>query len=340
MIMKPRFETVWLSPMMVLSLLLMAISVPKVRAGSKPLGNEVVDGTVNPVTPTIDIGPYPDDIAVDPVRNFTYVSVGTSGTGNGEIVAIDTTTNAPVYTLFTGDVPNGMAVSPDGQLLYVTTLANTMQVFSLDLREFLYSYTTGNGPAIPAVSPDGSTVYVPNNLDQTVTAFEGQLTPVTMPVSGRPFQVVFAPDGKHAYVGHSSGLSVIDTSTHIVTNSSLADGGHEVAITPDGQTVYLTSGGNEVYAIATSTLAATPITTFASAGTLWGLALDAKGKFLYVNSAQISSPSIVITIETKTKTVRNQTTTIGFLSYEIAIKGKSGYAPNLFSDTVSVFKVK
>jgi DNA-binding beta-propeller fold protein YncE len=296
--------------------------------------------TVNPITATIDLGQYPDDIAVDPVRNLVYVSVGASGSGNGGIFAIDTMTNAPVFTLFTGAVPNGMAVSPDGQLLYVTTLANTLDVFSLDLRLFLYSYTTGSAPAIPAVSPDGSMVYVPNNLDQTVTVFEGQLSPVVVPVSGSPFQVVFTPDGKHAYVAHTNGFSVIDTSSHAVTNFTLADGGHELAMTPDGATVYVSSAGSEVYAIPTSTNTPAPIATSAPAGSLWGLALDGKGKFLYVNSAESSTPSTVFTIQTKTNTVLNQITTIGFLSYEIAIKGKFGYTPNLLSDTVSVFKAK
>ncbi|MBV8278731.1 MAG: YncE family protein [Verrucomicrobia bacterium] len=294
--------------------------------------------TANPVTATIDVGPYPDDIAVDPVRNFVYVSVGTAGSGG--IFAIDTVTNAPVFTLFTGAVPNGMAVSPDGQLLYVTTLAGTMDVFSLDLRLFLYSYATGSAPSIPAVNRDGSVIYVPNNTDQTVTAFEGQLSPVTMPVSGSPFQVVFSPDGTHAYVGHTNGFSVIDTSSHTVNDFPLSQGGHEIAITPNGETVYVSSGGNDVYAIATATNAVTPISTSAPAGTLWGLVLDHTGKRLYVVSATPNAPSTVITIDTQTNSVLNQTTTVGFLSYEIAIKGRTGYTPNLLSDTVSVFKAK
>jgi len=289
----------------------------------------------------IDVGEFPTFIAADPVRNFVYVAAGTLG--NGTIFAIDTKTNAPVYTLFIGAVPLGVAISPDGQLLYVSTDNNTLDVFSLDLREFLYSYTTGSTPGIPGVSPDGSIVFVPNRGDGTVSAFEGELlTAIT--TGGAPMQVAFTPDGKNAYVTTGVGISVINIATLSPTPiSGLTEGGFGLAITPNGSTVYVTSNlGTIVYAIATSDNSVTPITV-----SITGLdflnfpAMDTSGKFLYVPASSFTrNINEVLTVETKTNAIFNQTIDVGFLPQQVAIKGKFGYCTNVDSNTVSVFKVK
>jgi DNA-binding beta-propeller fold protein YncE len=293
-------------------------------------------GSVNPIIATIDVGASPDSIVADPVRDLVYVAA------NNQIYAIDTKTNAPVFTLYDGAQINGLAVSPDGQLLFVTTFGNnTMDVFSLDLRQYLYSYTTGVNPIIPGVSPDGSMVYVPNRAAGTVTAFEGELTPIVITTGGNPLQAAFTPDGKKVYVTlEFGGACVIDTATHSPTNIPLGEGGNGLAITRNGSTVYVTSYTQTVvYAIATSNNSVTPITVSITGLVVLNFpALDASGKFLYVPGT--GSTNEVITVETKTNAIFNQTTAMGLLPLQVAIKGKFGYSANFESNTVSVFKVK
>lgn len=293
-------------------------------------------GSVNPIIATIDVGASPDSIVADPVRDLVYVAA------NNQIYAIDTKTNAPVFTLYDGAQINGLAVSPDGQLLFVTTFGNnTMDVFSLDLRQYFYSHPTGLDPGIPGVSPDGSLVYVPNRGEGTVTAFEGDFPPFTIGIGGNPSQAAFTPDGKNVYVTLAGGgACVINAATFVPTGIPLGEGSFGLAITPNGSTVYMTSyNATVVYAIATSNNSVTPITVSINGlDSLAYPAIDTSGKFLYAPGP--GNNNEVITVETKTNTIFNQTIDVGFEPLQVAIKGKFGYCANQASNTVSVFKVK
>ena len=297
---------------------------------------------------SIQVGNLPGPIAADPVRDFVYV--GTNyffpPTGSGTIVAIDTLTNTTSYTLSVGAVPLGVAVSPDGQFLYLSTSRDTLDVFSLDSRQFLYSYTTGSLPSIPGVSPDGSMVYVPNTLSGTVTAIESGVVS-TIKTGGNPEQVAFTPDGKNAYVSTADSAVVINTATHAVTPiSGLTEGGFGLAITPDGATVYVTSNTDQiVYAIATSNNSVTPIVIVARTMEVVNYpAVDVTGKFLYVPA----TPSQVFVIETKNNTVLGEPIAVGNGPTQVALKSppglvvppEIGYCTNNGSTTVSVFKAK
>jgi YVTN family beta-propeller protein len=68
--------------------------------------------------------------------------------------------------------------------------------------------------------------------------------------------VAISPDGKHAYVVNerANTVSVIDIATNTVTATVAGGGGSPegVAVTPDGQVVYV-ANGNKVSVIATAT---------------------------------------------------------------------------------------
>lgn len=219
---------------------------------------------------------------------------------------------------------------------------NVLDVYSLERKEFLQNYPTGKDPCKPGVSADGSMVCVPNNTDETVTVFSvnGSARPVTIPVGDNPIQAAFTPDGKHIYVTLAdNGAAVIDLSSQSVTPISFADGGYNLAMAPDGNTVYVTSEtASEVAAIAVNeNNTVTMIPVPGTAGYLYALELDPEGQYLDICDAV--SPGQILTIRTKDNTVVNETTTVGNGPVGLAIKGKRGYSANNGNGTVSVFKV-
>ena len=88
----------------------------------------------------------------------------------------------------------------------------------------------------------------------------------TIPVGSIPEGVAFTPDGTHAYVANqgSSSVSVIATATNTVVATVRVDGPSAVAVSPNGQDVYVSKldGTNKVRVIATATntkVAAIPV---------------------------------------------------------------------------------
>lgn len=97
------------------------------------------------------------------------------------MAVINTVTNTVTATIPVGPGPQGIAVTPDGRHVYVSS----------------------------AFSDDVSVIATATN---TVTA--------TVPVGGGPHNVAVTPDGSHAYVTNAdSRMSVIDTADNTVTST-------------------------------------------------------------------------------------------------------------------------
>ena len=73
-------------------------------------------------------------------------------------------------TVSVGDEPRGVAVSPDGNTVYVTNRGDdTVSVINASTNAVTTTVDVGNTPGSLAVSPDGDTVYVTNRSDDTVS---------------------------------------------------------------------------------------------------------------------------------------------------------------------------
>jgi YVTN family beta-propeller protein len=105
------------------------------------------------------------------------------------VTVIDTATGIatavsqlPIYSS-----PDGIAVSPDGQTMYVSDsgkadqiitgvdsqgVGNTVSVIDTATGAVTGSVTVGNAPAGVAFSPDGTTAYVANSQDSTVSVVD------------------------------------------------------------------------------------------------------------------------------------------------------------------------
>src|SRR5436190_4378608 len=160
-----------------------------------------------------------------------------------------------------------VAVSPDGQSVYVTNILNgSVSQYDVDADGRLSpkspaTVAAGVIPRVVAVSPDGQSVYVTNGVSDTVSQYDvdagGRLSPKSpATVANRtPTGVAVSPDGKSVYVGTESlnanlpdavsqydvgaggKLSPKSPATVTTGYDGLPFG---VAVSPDGQSVYVT----------------------------------------------------------------------------------------------------
>ena len=85
---------------------------------------------------------------------------------------IDTSTNTVTDIIPVGS-PSGMAVSPDGELLYVTNFTtDTVSVIDTATNAVVNTIAVGRSPASLAVSPDGTHLYVVNFEGNTVSVID------------------------------------------------------------------------------------------------------------------------------------------------------------------------
>ena len=144
------------------------------------------------------------------------------------------------------DVPGGIAVTPDGQRVLVTTLiGNRVTVFDTDSYAEVGSTVVGEDPVGIAITPDGAHAYVANGVDNNVSIIDlNTYATTTISVGDTPGAVAITPDGAYVYVANnvSNSVSVIDTRTNTVsTTIAVGINPYAIAITPNGRTAYITN---------------------------------------------------------------------------------------------------
>ncbi len=159
---------------------------------------------------------------------------------------IDTASDTVVATLATPNrYPNGIAISPDGQLAYVTNFYDVSQrvmVVDLAARKIVDEIpVTGAFPKSVILTPDGSQLWVLYYQSTSIDVIDTLTRTVNaqVPVAGQADTgMAFNPTGTRAYVAVSSGqLAVIDTATLRQVASVPIPSPTEVAVTPNGQMV-------------------------------------------------------------------------------------------------------
>src|SRR6185312_6946622 len=96
--------------------------------------------------------------------------VGNQANSASTVTVIDTSTNntvgspIPVYPN-----PNGLAVTPDGNKVFVTSASsNNVSVIDTATAAVVATIPVGSGPYAAAVSPDGTKVYVSNQTGNAI----------------------------------------------------------------------------------------------------------------------------------------------------------------------------
>lgn len=214
-------------------------------------------------------GTRPWGVAVSPDGEHLYVVNEESNSVSAYSIAADGSLSPVTGSPFsTGSAPrmgsNGVAVSPDGEHLYVTNQsANSVSAYSIAADGSLSPltgspFTTGETPRAASVSPDGKYLYLVNETSENISAYsiaaDGSLGPVAgspFSTKGAPLGVAVSPDGRHLYVAHVAfGNDVLaysiaaNGSLSPVAGSPFATGGirgNSVAVSPDSSHLYTTN---------------------------------------------------------------------------------------------------
>ncbi len=235
---------------------------------------DVADGDGPEIVQTL---PYPSPealfvgVAYSPDGSRAYASAGGNNKirvyavgGDGRLaeqspLALPTTNPAgePV-TMF----PAGLAVSPDGGMLYVAdSLADAVSAIDVTSGE-VRTTPVGHNPYAVALSPDGRTAYVTNQGAASVSVVDtaGMAATATVEVGSHPNAAVVDGRQSRLYVaaGDADQVSIIDIRTNAVTGriglapyhgAPVGSNPDALALSRDGRTLYVANSGNNDVAV-------------------------------------------------------------------------------------------
>ena len=244
---------------------------------------------------------------------FAYVvgrrlSPSQGGTNGTQIVSvIDTAANAVVTTIPAGQGcscvgSDGIAVSPDGALVYVANeLENSVSVIRTASNSVIATISVGTGPIGVAANPDGERVYVLNGSGTTSVSVISTATNAilaTIPLGVIQARgIAVAPNGTRVYVSTygSNSIKVIDTASNsVLTTVGVGSLPMGVDVSPDGAFVYVANGlGNTVSVINTATNAV--VATIAVGNMPYSVRITPNGTRAYVAVPSLASVPIINT---------------------------------------------
>lgn len=220
--------------------------------GSQVFGAEtgqydvVAYNTATAKSTSIEVGAYPQDVAVSPDGSTVYATVTAGGIGPGGsnvVAVISTSTDTVTDDIKVGVGPRQVVFSPDGKYAYVTTERDVV-VVDTATSSVVRRISDVVSPQGIAVSPDGGMLYVTSPATDSLLVIDAATGRVTgsIKVGAEPYGVALAPDGSQAYVAdmNADAVSVVDTSTGRVTATIPV--GHlpaSVAVTPDDSQVWV-----------------------------------------------------------------------------------------------------
>ena len=191
-------------------------------------------------------------------RTGKTADVTCPGTVPSTVIPVNTATNTPGRPILVGSRARAIAITPDGKTVYVLGL-DTVTPISTATNTPGTPIRLGSTPnALIAITPDGKTVYVgaTGSVIPISTATGTPGTPIPIGAGVPAEEIVFAPDGKTAYVANGEGptgrVVPISTATGTPGTPIRVGVGATIAITPDGKTLYA-AAQNKVVPISTAT---------------------------------------------------------------------------------------
>jgi len=200
-------------------------------AGSNLWVIDIASATVSAEIPITVANQAPFALTLSPDGSQAYVvsSAGLGG-GPGSLQVVTLANQSVGSPIPVGADPAGVAVTPDGSLLYVANQDDgTVSVVSTVSDSVTATVPVGQTPFGLAVAPDGSQLWVANAGDGTISILDTASNSVvaTIPAGSGPGPIAigFTPDGKTAYVpdgglftdATGTGVLVIDVASRTVT---------------------------------------------------------------------------------------------------------------------------
>ncbi|SRR6266404_1562461 len=283
--------------------------------------NKVVDAISGPASPTAVAPDGKHVYAFGPRTSDLVLNISVIDATNDKVVSAVPLDGSLVGAVAFQD-PNAIAVTPDGSTIYVTTNFCPFPAFACHPEAAYFAVwvidtatnkvvpvSTGKGIAAGiAFTPDGQRTYLTKydpyyGLPQVLVFDTGNSILLPGPELGAVGPIAITPDGRHAYVPYTFfddtlNVAIIDIATNTVIKTVLIATasliGNEVAVTPDGNYVYLTNQGNNSVAVietASNTVVKTvPVGTNPS-----GVAITPDGKHVYVANQGSNSVSVIST---------------------------------------------
>jgi YVTN family beta-propeller protein len=224
----------------------------------------IADDLATKAQTKIEVGAYPQDVAVSPTGKVVYATVtaGDTGPGGSDVIAaIDPATNKVTADIRVGPAPRQVVFSDDGSTAYVTTETGIYEISTATSRVVRVIPEAGatNGPQGIALSPNGATLYVTNPDAGTVAAIDAASGKVVASASGlaEPYSVTVTPSGSTLYVAdmNSDSVSVLSAAT-MKASATVSVGRLPMSVTtsPDGSQVWVGNGyTGDVSVISTAT---------------------------------------------------------------------------------------
>ena len=150
-------------------------------------------------------------LAFTPDRRHVYVP----NIRSNSLTRIDVAARRVESQVLVGKGPEGVAVHPSGDFLYVAAQhEDQVQVLSTRTHELIARESVGSMPVRMAFTPDGRYAFVPNRYskDVSVIATDRHREVKRIPIGIWPGGVVFDATGRYAYVANNktNDVSVID----------------------------------------------------------------------------------------------------------------------------------
>jgi YVTN family beta-propeller protein len=229
----------------------------------------VIDLASNTVVATLTIGAGPTSIVAHPTGSRIYVL-----TLGGSVSEVDTTTHAILNTTPLAEPQAyGMAITPDGAYLYVSTFgAGSVKVIATSTMSVTATiFSVGLVNQGVDISPDGARAYVAGSWSDTVSVIDipSKVVVANIPVQSEPLSVRVTPDGLVYVANLSSGtVSIINTQTlSVIDTVAVGPNPRTLDFTPDGTRAYVaTSENGQVIDTATATVTGTIPFTLATHG--------------------------------------------------------------------------
>jgi YVTN family beta-propeller protein len=235
----------------------------------------------------ITIGPFPApssygmNAVVSANGSVAYVSEPTLD----RLAVLDTRTGMVTASVPVGATPSGLAISPNGQQVWVVdtnvpaaSTSASVSVVSTATNSLVQTIGVGAGAIDVAFSPDDNTAYVTNNgvtqsgsvdvIDTSIYQVVGSLLPkLGSSGSWYPTSVVVSPDGRYIWVSSASTVApptsgsppdrvyVFDSATGAeVASISVGQGPYFMVLSGDGRYAYVADKVScDMKEIATST---------------------------------------------------------------------------------------
>ncbi|MCX5093514.1 protein kinase [Streptomyces sp. NBC_00365] len=250
-----------------------------------------------------------------------------------------------VSSIQVGNLPGGVAVSPNGRRAYATNYFGPASVSVIDTdtdRTVGNPIPVGDKPQGVAVSPDGRRAYTANYGSDSVSVIDtaaNRTVGSPIGVGKDPVGVVVSPDGRWVYVANSgsASVSVIDTATNRTVGSPIGVGKkpYGVAVSQDGGRAYTANAGSDSVSVidtATNRTVGSPIGVGKNPV---GVAVSQDGGRAYTANAGSDSVSVIDTAANRTvgSPIGVDNKPVGVA---VSRDGGRAYTANAGSDSVSV----